>query len=85
MLRFKYDITVAQWNELHTSQGGKCQICKEILPEITASEKIPAVDHCHKTGKIRGLLCHPCNAGLGHFKDSIELLQKAINYLNECS
>jgi hypothetical protein len=40
-----------------------------------------SIDHCHKTGKIRGLLCKDCNIGLGHFKDNIKLLQKAEEYL----
>jgi hypothetical protein len=41
-------------------------------------------DHDHKTGKTRGYLCHNCNVGLGHFKDSPKLLQKAIEYLELC-
>ena len=43
------------------------------------------VDHCHNTGKYRGLLCVTCNTGLGAFKDNVDLMQKAIEYLNETS
>lgn len=40
------------------------------------------IDHCHKTGKIRGILCSRCNTALGGFNDDIKLLDKAINYLS---
>lgn len=43
--------------------------------------KVLCVDHNHKTGEIRGLLCGLCNSGIGHFKDKIKLLKKAIKYL----
>ena len=56
------------------------KICK--APE-TLQNKNLAVDHCHKTGKVRGLLCSKCNKGLGLFKDSKELLTTAIEYLEE--
>jgi hypothetical protein len=44
---------------------------------------VVAVDHCHKSGQIRGLLCNACNKGLGLFKDSPIILEKAIKYLNQ--
>ena len=57
------------------SQNYEC-ICGRKLNEVWTH-----IDHCHKTGKVRGILCSECNTGLGKFKDSIELLQKAIEYL----
>ena len=54
-------------------QNNNCAICGE---EVKLH-----VDHCHKTGKIRGLLCRNCNTSLGKFKDSPEILQNAITYL----
>jgi len=51
----------------------ECQICRQ--------EKILYVDHCHHTHQHRGWLCQSCNAALGHFKDSVEGLNKAIEYL----
>ncbi len=61
-------------------QDGCCAICKRHQSEFTKSLFI---DHCHKTNKVRGLLCHNCNIGLGSFKDNIELMKNGINYLNK--
>lgn len=79
-----YGITIEKYNEMLVEQNGLCKICKK--PEITKlKNKINglAIDHCHKTGKIRSLLCLKCNSALGKFNDSIDLLQEAINYLKE--
>jgi hypothetical protein len=73
-----YGITDDRYQEMVTDQGGRCLICKE-----PPSKKSLAVDHCHKTGKVRGLLCHMCNLALGGFKDNPELLKSAIAYLGE--
>jgi hypothetical protein len=65
---------------------GKCGICGNDLklPEKRRGQslEVVAVDHNHSTGKVRGLLCNRCNKGLGFFKDSSELLNSAIRYLN---
>lgn len=73
-----YGLTLPEYEKILESQGGKCKICglnKE------GEFKSLSVDHCHKTGRIRGILCTRCNTGLGNFKDDIELLKKAIEYL----
>lgn len=80
----KVKVSKEYYLKLHEEQNGLCAICG--LPETMINNKgsIPkrlAIDHCHKTGKIRKLLCHHCNVSLGGFKDSIELLQSAIEYL----
>lgn len=72
----KYKISYEQYNKMHKEQAGLCAICSK--PENT---KKLAVDHCHNTGRIRGLLCFRCNSALGKLQDSIELMQKAIIYL----
>jgi hypothetical protein len=60
-------------------QEGKCAVCGNALR--TAGRGSMATDHCHLTGKPRGLLCLRCNVALGHFKDDIAVLRKAIAYL----
>lgn len=78
--KYLYGCTKEQYNELLMWQDGKCAICR--------SKMTLSIDHDHKTGKIRGLLCRNCNSGLGFFGESIETLQNAINYvggLNEAS
>lgn len=63
---------------LFTLQKGCCAICGR---HHSAFKRRLAVDHCHKTNKVRALLCAACNAGLGAFQDSPELLRKAANYI----
>lgn len=81
----KFGLTVEEYDALEEGQGFVCKICGE--PETALSNtgyvKRLAVDHCHKTGEVRGLLCMNCNAGLGHFKDDVDLLLKAIQHLKE--
>lgn len=73
----KYGLTPEAWLALFEKQGGVCAICK--LPELL--KKRLAVDHCHITGKIRGLLCGNCNRALGQFQDSPVITQAATDYL----
>jgi len=63
-------------------QNGKCAICKKPETRKTGNKiRELSIDHCHKTGKVRGLLCDSCNNGLGRFKDSVKLLESALKYL----
>ncbi len=73
-----FGISEDQYNEILEKQDGKCKICNK-----HPSVKKLAVDHCHKTGKIRGLLCEKCNTGLGMFKDDITNLRSAISYIRK--
>ncbi len=78
----KYGITFDEYEEMLLQQGGVCAICEK--PEtIYLREKLArmAVDHDHKTGAVRGLLCRQCNNGLGCFKDDTDIISKAIDYL----
>lgn len=80
----KFSLTVEEYNELWARTDGKCYICNLPETKIVMNNAIDiAIDHCHITGKVRGLLCHYCNTGIGHFKDDIELLHSAIRYLQE--
>ena len=74
-----YGITYEEYLEILNKQNDCCAICKSILPNSKATKLF--VDHCHTTGKVRGLLCSKCNHGLGHFNDNIDLLSEAIKYL----
>jgi len=75
-LRKKYGITQEQWQEAFKRQGGKCAIC-----HCAQRYQSLAVDHDHKTGKVRGLLCVQCNRGLGRFFDSPVRLRNAAAYI----
>ena len=68
-----YGITHDEYQNLLAAHQGKCGVC--------SSESDLRIDHDHKTGAVRGLLCHHCNVALGHFKDSIDVLKNAIEYL----
>ena len=74
-----YKLTQEQYDKKLQAQNNRCAICyKEFV-------KTPHIDHSHKTGENRGLLCDDCNLGLGRFKDSIVILNSAIQYVKEYS
>ena len=74
----KFKLTPEDYTAILNSQSGVCYICRKTPEE---NGKRLAVDHCHATGDIRGILCDTCNTGLGMFKDNITLLRKAQEYL----
>jgi Recombination endonuclease VII len=83
--RYK-DFTLQDYNTMLEKQNNACAICH--MPETrldARSGKVNnlSVDHCHATGKIRGLLCNKCNKGLGHFNDNLELFHSIIKYLTD--
>lgn len=79
-LKAKYGITLGEYEQLFKAQGGKCAICRR----ATGKKRKLAVDHDHKTGVIRGLLCKNCNYRiLGFLGDDIAALKRAIAYLED--
>ena len=79
-IRKAYGITQSQYEEMLVKQNSACAVCKATETGIERTTRF-SIDHFHKTGNVRGLLCNWCNQGLGMFKDDIELLKKAIDYL----
>ena len=74
-----YGLSIFNFNKIFIQQSGKCAICK-----IPFKKRCDIhIDHSHNTGKVRGLLCNDCNHGLGNYKDNINILKNAINYLEE--
>ena len=77
-----FGISLVEYNEMLENQDGVCAICgKEEATKVNGKRVRLSVDHDHKTGKIRGLLCGNCNRGIGNLQDSPGLLKKAIDYL----
>ena len=85
-LKKSFGITLEDYNNMLKAQNNVCAICSK--PETTYDSKHKkvrslSVDHCHTTGKVRGLLCAHCNHAIGKFNDDISLIQNAINYLTD--
>lgn len=70
----RYGIDAAELQLLKEVQGNSCGICG-------SKEKL-VVDHCHSTNNVRGLLCSPCNQGIGHFRDNPEALMRAAQWVD---
>lgn len=81
-LKKKYNITIKEFQQMMTKQKGKCAICGSIESSNRYGPTPLHVDHCHKSGQVRGLLCGNCNKALGLLQDNIELLDRAKEYLN---
>ena len=73
-----YNISIDDYNDMFIHQSGKCVICGVHQSELNRRLH---VDHCHETGKVRGLLCGKCNRGLGLFCDNTQLVSNALKYL----
>lgn len=81
-LRNNYGISQQDYNSMAASQGNRCKICgKE--PTWKANGGRLVVDHCHRSGKIRNLLCPSCNRGIGQFFDNPTFLRAAADYIEE--
>lgn len=79
VLRYRFGITPQQYDKMLSDQGGVCKICKKF--RLTKAQGRMGVDHCHKTGKLRGILCDWCNVGIAKFEDNESFLIEAITYL----
>ncbi len=77
--KYLYGISKEDYQKLLRDCDNSCNICRSKLENLQGGL---VIDHCHITNKLRGLLCQNCNRALGGFKDSPEILQKAIEYLN---
>lgn len=77
----RYKITLKEYDDLLKKQNFKCAICGSDKSGNNKFAKNFSIDHCHKTKKVRGLLCNSCNRGIGLFKDNIDILLKAVEYL----
>lgn len=76
-IRKTYGITADEYNAIKEFQGGVCAMCRR----AKGTTRRLSIDHDHRTGEVRGLLCSVCNNILGHFRDDQELLRDAASYL----
>lgn len=79
MLLHRYNLTQEDYYRMYEEQNRQCAICEEELE--LGGRKGLYVDHCHSSGKVRGLLCPSCNSAIGKLKDDIGLFNKAIDYI----
>jgi len=83
-LQRRFGISLYDYSQMLVAQNGKCAICKGADGGNRNGEpKALAVDHCHTTGKVRGLLCEACNQAIGKFKENEQIMFSAIAYLRE--
>lgn len=83
-LRSEFGIGLIEYRALSQTQKYRCAICgskETVIDKRTGQPRSLAVDHCHKTDKVRGLLCMGCNQGIGNMKESVEILSSASKYL----
>lgn len=81
-LKRQFGITIEEYEERFSKQNGKCAICIKSETQNGRWGIISlSVDHCHNSKKVRGLLCHKCNSGLGYFQDNPERMEAAAMYI----
>ena len=73
----KFDLSIEEYNTLIVKQNNRCKLCGK-----PPKNRALAIDHCHITGRIRGLLCVSCNTSLGQLGDSVEAIEKVLVYLS---
>lgn len=86
-LKKNYGIDEKFFNDMWSAQSGKCVICHEAVTNIFLDVKAKrcALDHCHKTGRIRSILCHTCNSSIGMIGDNLENMKRMVTYLESHS
>ncbi len=77
----KYGVTKEQYQDMLRLQNHKCPICLSGLDPFDGTKNCH-IDHCHKTGMVRGILCFKCNVALGGFNDNLDTLRRAADYLS---
>jgi hypothetical protein len=75
--RNTYNLNAAAFDAMVKAQGNRCAICQDDM----GVGKNRHIDHCHRTGRVRELLCNACNTTLGHMKESVELLLAMVDYI----
>jgi hypothetical protein len=83
-LKRHYGLSRGDYDAMLAAQDGRCAICGSTSPNGVRIKRFH-VDHCHATGRVRGLLCENCNKGIGLFHDDTDLIHAAINYLDKYS
>ena len=81
-LKQKFSLTLEDWYSMWNAQEGLCAICSNPMTRKHRGGRCACVDHCHASGRVRGLLCNKCNRGLGQFDDNPAVLKAAILYLS---
>lgn len=76
-LKIRYGLTEEKYNDMLSKQDNVCAVCKEAFE----SSKNRHIDHCHKSGKVRGIICNHCNRALGAVRDRVDILDSLIEYL----
>jgi hypothetical protein len=82
-MRKKYNLSLEDYNKMLAEQEHKCKLCG--IDEVYSGKKGLVVDHNHKTGQIRSLLCGNCNTALGSFKENEKIILNAVDYLRSYS
>lgn len=74
--KHRYGVSRAEYDAMIIECHGTCEICGDATPDLV-------IDHCHESEKIRGMICRQCNAGIGHFNESLVVLRRAAEYLEK--
>lgn len=79
----KYGITLEEANKILADQNNTCALCEKEVQLLPGFSTAAHIDHCHASGKVRGILCGNCNTALGKLGDSVEAIQKVLKYLEQ--